>query len=165
MRFFATIFCFLTFLKTGNSQPPIERIDNMVNIIESKKRLSLKVVCDTSKLPYSDFKTIECLKFYSKDDRLIKVVYSFDHYHKDTIKILFSTRFDVYYYNDGLLIKVISTDSDKSPPENLQFYLEEKDKIKYVPGEVGKYDRHDGINYFIETGYLLLEEFEIIDKK
>jgi hypothetical protein len=150
---------------SGQSQPPVNRIDSIVNIIESKKSLSLNFVCDTSKLSYADLTTIECLKFYSVDNRLFKAVYLFEYYRKDSLLNNSSSHLDIYYYNNGLLIKVMSKDFDKSPPADLQFYMGEKEMKKYISGDTRRYDRFDGVNYFIETGYAFLEEFKLVNKK
>ena len=155
----------LTLYIQGHSQPPTKRIDSIVKMIEAQKNLKLNTVCDTLSISYSDLSTIECLKFYFAKDKLHKVIYSTDFHHKDSTRKNIPTRFDVFYYDDELLIKVISKDFDQSPPKDLRYYLNEKDLKKYLAKETLNASKYDGADYFIELGYILLDEFKILMKK
>ena len=70
-----------------------------------------------------------------------------------------------YYFNDDLLIKVVSKDYDQSPPKDLQFYLNEKHLKKYLAKETQYFSKYEGLNYFIELGYNLQAEFKYLNKK
>jgi hypothetical protein len=59
---------------------------------------------------------------------------------------------------------VVSKDFDQTPPRDLQFYLNEKHRKKYLSKETQYFSKYDGINYFIELGYNLLEEFKFLTR-
>ena len=152
------------FYAMGYSQVSPKQIDSIVNRIESEKTLKQKTVCDTFTVSFSNLATIECLKFYFVKDKLFKAIYSNDYHRKDSARNI-PTRFDVFYYNEGLLIKVISKDFDNSPPTDIKFYLTEKDLKKFLAKETQHYGKYDGANYFIEFGYALLNEFKQLNQK
>ena len=146
------------------SQPSIKKIDSLVKVIESKKDLALKALSDTFPTANPKVVTIESVKFYSSKNKLVKVVFSGYYHRKDSVMNNIVTDSDVYYFNDDVLIKVISKDYDLSPPKDLQFYLNEKHLKKYLAKETQFSDKFDGSNYFIELGYNLLAEFKYLTK-
>lgn len=155
----------LSFYILGHSQPSTKKIDSIVKVIESQKTLTLDTVCDTFPVAYSELSNIECARFYSMKGKLVKVIYSLEYHDKDTARKNTQTQIDVFYYNDGLLVKVISKDFDQSPPKDLQFYLNEAHRKKYVSKETINAGRHDGMGYYIEFGYNFLEEFKQLTLK
>jgi len=171
MRKAVFLFTICLFSILGHSQNPTKRIDSIVKLINSEKSLKVKMVCDTSFVSYSDLSTIECLKFYFQKDKLLKAIYSLDYRRKDSTLNNSSSRFDEFYYNDGQLIKVITKDFDQSPPKNIEFYLNENQLKKFLsketpnPKGTQNYSRYDGINYFIESAYTLLNEFKLLNQK
>ena len=165
MRFLATICCIL-FLSVGYSQiPNTKRIDSIANTIESKKTLTLNPVSDTFPTVNPDVVTIESVKFYSTKNKLHKVIFSTYYYNKGPAKSNILTKYEVFYFYNDTLIKVISKDFDLSPPKDLQLYLNEKHLKKYVSKETINASRYEGVNYFIELGYNLLNEFKTLSKK
>ena len=150
----------------GHSQIPSKRkIDSLVNTIESKKTWSLNTVTDTFSTPHANLLTIENVKFYSTKNKLVKAAFSTNYYRKDSSVANISTGFEVFYFHDDLLIKVISRDFDQAPPKNIEFYLNEKDRKKFVAKQTMNSTRYDGANYFIEIGYSLLDEFKSLNPK
>lgn len=149
---------------SGYSQIPMKRIDSIVNSIESKKTLSLNIVSDTFPASGSDLVTIEAVKFYSSKNKLAKVVFSGYYHQKDSNRNNIPADHDVFYFSNDVLIKVISKDFDHTPPKDLQFYLNEKHRKKYLSKETQYFSKYDGINYFIELGYNLLEEFRFLTR-
>ena len=150
----------------GYSQIPVaKRIDSIVKLIESKKDLTLKALSDTFPTANPKIVSIESVKFYSSKNKLVKVAFSSYYHRKDSIMNNITTDQDVYYFNDDILIKVVSKDYDQSPPKDLQVYLNEKHLKKYLAKETQFADKFDGANYFIELGYNLLAEFKYLTKK
>jgi len=147
----------------GNSQPHTKQIDSLVKFIDTQKTLKTDVVCDTFTVAYSKLSNIECARFYSLKGKLVKVIYSLEY--NDTIGKKIQTQVDVFYYNNGLLIKVISKDFDQSPPKDSHIYFNESHKKKYVSKETINAGRYDGVDYFIEFGYNFLEEFKQLKSK
>ena len=163
MRFITTICCIL-FLSVGYSQiPNIKRIDSIVKAIEAKKTLVVNTVSDTFGVSYSKLSTIENVKFYSTKNKLSKAIFTNIYYRKDSVNT--PTQFDVFYFNDDLLIKVLSKDYDQSPARDVVIYLNEKDLKKYIDKKTVNASRYEGVNYFIELGYNLLNEFKALTKK
>jgi hypothetical protein len=155
----------VTFCITGYSQLPVpKRIDSIVNSIESKKGLILKVVSDTFPVPNSKMVTIENVKFYSSNNKLLKVIFSAYYHLTDATKADVPADYDVYYFNKDVLIKVVTKDFDLSPPKDLQFYLNEKHQKKYLAKETQYADKYQGADYFVELGYNLLGEFKFLTK-
>jgi len=144
----------------GYSQIQTKKIDSIARIIDAQKSLKTDIVCDTFRVANSELSNIECARFYSVKGKLVKVIYSLQYHHKDTARTNISTQLDVFYYNDGLLIKVISKDFDQSPPKDFQYYMNERHQKKYVSKETINAGKYDGVNYFIEFGYNFLEEFK-----
>jgi len=149
----------------GYSQPNVKRIDSTIKAIETKKTLTLNTVSDTFGVSHSHLLIIENVKFYSTKNKLSKAIFTNDYYRKDSASNNMTTQLDVFYYNDDILVKVISRDFDQSPPKNLEFYLNEKDLKKYIDKRTINTTRYDGVNYFIELGYNLLNEFKNLPKK
>jgi len=149
----------------GDSQPQPKQIDSIVRKIDAQKTLKTDIVCDTFQVANSELSNIECARFYSVKGKLVKVIYSLQYHHKDTARTNISTQLDVFYYNDGLLIKVISKDFDQSPPKDFQYYLNEKHLKKYVSKETINAGKFNGVNFFIEFGYNFLEEFKLLTTK
>ena len=165
MRFLTTICCTLI-LSAGYSQiPNIKRIDSIVSTIEFKKALKLNVVSDTFPTVNPDVVTIESVKFHSTKNKLLKVIFSTYYYNKGPAKSNILAQYEVFYFYNDSLIKVISKDFDLSPPKDLQYYLNEKHLKKYVSKETMNASRYEGVNYFIELGYNLLNEFKTVSKK
>ena len=163
MRFITTICCILL-LSVGYSQiPNIKRIDSIVKAIEAKKTLVVNTVSDTFGVSYSKLSTIENVKFYSTKNKLSKAIFTNIYYRKDSVNT--PTQFDVFYFNDDLLIKVLSKDYDQSPARDVVIYLNEKDLKKYIDKKTVNASRYEGVNYFIELGYNLLNEFKALTKK
>lgn len=108
---------------------------------------------------------IESVKFYSLKGKLQKVIFSTYYHQKDSTRTNILTGYEVFYFNNDVLIKVISKDFDQTPPKDLQFYLNEKDLKKYLAKQTIRSNRYDGANYFIEIGYNLLDEFKTLIKK
>ena len=149
----------------GSSQLPVKRTDSLVNSIESNKTLTIKVVSDTFPLSNSSsLVTIESVKFYSLKNKLLKAIFSAYYHSKDSTKNNILTEYETFYFNNDLLIKVNAKDFDESPPKDLQFYLNEKHLKKYLAKETLNFTKYDGVNYFIELGYNLLEEFKQLIK-
>ena len=165
MRLFATIFCILSITKNPYSQPPVKRIDSIVKLIESNKTLTLKLAADTFPTSNSNLVNIESVKFYSAKNKLLKVVFSAYYHRKDSTRDNIPTDYDVFYFNNDLLIKVISKDFDQSPPKDLQLYLDEKHLKKYLSKQTLNQSKFNGANYFVELGYNLLAEFKRLPKK
>jgi len=162
------ILLFITFglYILGYSQlPSPKKIDSIVKLIDSKKDLVLKALSDTFPTANPKVMTIESVKFYSSKNKLVKVVFSGYYHRKDSVMNNIVTDSDVYYFNDDILIKVISKDYDLSPPKDMQLYLNEKHLKKYLAKETQFADKFDGVNYFIELGYNLLAEFKYLNKK
>jgi hypothetical protein len=150
---------------TGYSQLPApKKIDSIVKLIESKKDLVLKAISDTFPTANPKIVMIESVKFYSSKNKLVKVAFSGYYHRKDSVMNNIITDNDVYYFNDDVMIKVISKDYDQSPPKDLQLYLNEKHLKKYQAKETQFADKFDGVNYFIELGYNLLGEFRYLNK-
>ena len=165
MRFITTICCIL-FLSVGYAQiPNLKRIDSIVKAIEAKKTLVVNTVSDTFGVSYSKLLTIVNVKFYSTKNKLSKAIFTNDYYQKDSISNNIPTQLDVFYFNDDLLIKVISKDYDQLPAKNIVIYLNEKDLKKYIDKKTVNASRYEGVNYFIELGYNLLNEFKALSKK
>jgi hypothetical protein len=156
---FPFVFCI-----PGLSQIPSKRkIDSLVNAIESKKTLNLNTVTDTFATLHSNLLTIENVKFYSVKNKLVKASFTTNYFRKDSTVANMATGFEVFYFNDDLLIKVISRDFDQAPPKNIEFYLNEKDRKKFIGKQTMNSTRYDGANYFVEIGYSLLDEFKSIN--
>jgi hypothetical protein len=160
----ATLLLYLTGLcLIGYSQPQIKKIDSLVKSIDAQKTLKTDNVCDTFTVDYSKLSNIECARFYSLKGKLVKVIYSWEY--KDSSGKKIQTQIDVFYYNNGLLIKVISKDFDQSPPKDSQIYLNERHREKYDSKETINAGKYDGVKYFIEFGYNFLEEFKQLKPK
>ena len=149
----------------GYSQIPVKRTDSIVNSIEAKKALTVNVVSDTFPVSYSELLMIETVKFYSLKNKLLKVIFSVNYYSKDSTRNNIPTDHDVFYFSNDILIKVISKDFDQSPPKDLLLYLNEKHLKKYVSKETINSRKYEGVNYFIELGYNLLDEYKLPIKK
>ena len=165
MKKLVLLFLILFLYWQGYSQLPIKRIDSIVRIIDAQKTLKVNVVCDTFPVTNSDLSNIECASFYSLKGKLVKIIYSWEYRHKDTTRKNIQTQIDVFYYHDGLLIKVVSKDFDQSPPKDIQLYLDERHRKKYLSKATVNAGRYDGINYYIEFGYNFLEEFKQLTHK
>lgn len=137
----------------------------MVSTIESKKTLTVNVVSDTFPTVNSDVVTIESVRFYSAKNKLHKVIFSSYYYNKGPAKSNVLAQFEVFYFYNDSLIKVLSKDFDLTPPKDIQYYLNEKHLKKYVSKETINASRYDGVNYFIELGYNLLTEFKSLHQK
>lgn len=148
----------------GHSQIATKRIDSLVNLIESKKTLTIKVVSDTFPTSNPGLVDIESVKFYFLKNKLQKATFSAYYHRKDSAKNNILTDHDIYYFSDDVLIKVISKDYDQAPPKDLQFYLNEKHRKKYLSKQTQYFSKFDGPNYFIELGYNLLAEFKFLTK-
>ncbi|HET9745680.1 MAG TPA: hypothetical protein VFP97_08205 [Chitinophagaceae bacterium] len=146
------------------SQVPLKRTDSIVNSIESKQTLTLNTVSDTFATQGSKLLTVESVKFYSSKKKLAKVIFSGYYHQKDSTRHNIPADHDVFYFSNDVLIKVISKDFDHTPPKDLQFYLDEKHRKKYLSKETQYFSKFDGINYFIELGYNLLEEFKFLTR-
>ncbi|HEX6846584.1 MAG TPA: hypothetical protein VF144_06380 [Chitinophagaceae bacterium] len=156
----------INFFTVGHSQIPVKKkIDSLVSVIESKKTLSLNSVADTFATQHSNLLSIENVKFYSLKNKLVKVSFTTNYFRKDSTVANMATGFEIFYFNDDLLIKVISRDFDQSPPKNIEFYLNEKDRQKYLSKQTMNASRYDGVNYFVEIGYGLLDEFRSLNHK
>ena len=142
-----------------------KRTDSLVRIIESNKTLTLKLVSDTFPTYNSKVVNIESVKFYSSKNKLRKVIFSAYYQSKDSTRINTLTDYDVFYFNDDVLIKVISKDFDQSPPKDLPVYLNESHLKKYLAKETLNASKYAGTKYFIELGYNLLDEFKLLTKK
>ena len=149
----------------GFSQTPVKRTDSLVNLIEAKKTLTAKLVSDTFPTFNSNVVSIESVKFYSSKNKLLKVIFSAYYHRKDSTSNNILADHDVFYFNNDVLIKVISKDFDQSPPKDLQLYLNESHLKKYFLKETLNYSKYAGPRYFIELGYNLLEEFKLLIKK
>lgn len=149
----------------GYSQPPVKRIDSFVNLIETKKTLTLTGVSDTFLTVNPDVSAIETVKFHAVRNKLNKAILSSYYYSKDPGKSSMLTQFDIFYFNNDSLIKVISKDFDETPPKNIQFYIGEKELNKYFAVKSRNFRKYDGANYFIDLGYALLDEFKQRNKK
>lgn len=154
----------LSFFLLGYSQPPVKRIDSIVNTIESKKNLILNAVSDTFPTVNPDVSTIESVKFHSAKNKLNKVFFSCYYHSKDPAKDNTLIQFDIFYFYNDSLIKVISRDFDETPPKNIQFYIGEKEFKKYLGVKSRNFGKHDGANYYIDLGNALLEEFKQLIK-
>ena len=149
----------------GYSQIPVaKRIDSIIKGIESKKDLTLKALSDTFPTVNPKVVNIESVRFYSSKNKLVKVAFSGYYHRKDSVMNNITTDQDIYYFNDDVLIKVVSKDYDESPPKEMQFYLNEKHQKKYLAKETQFADKFQGVNYFIELGYNLLAEFKYLTK-
>ena len=146
-------------------QNPAKRTDSIVKVIESNKTLTLKLVSDTFPTFNSNVVNIESVKFYSSKNKLLKVIFSAYYHRKDSTSINTLTDYDVFYFNNDVLIKVISKDFDQSPPKDLQVYLNESHLKKYLAKETLNSSKYAGTKYFIELGYNLLDEFKLLTKK
>lgn len=149
----------------GMSQLQLKRLDSIANSIDAKKTLTLKVVSDTFRIPNAGFVNIENVKFYSLKGKLQKAIFSTYYHQKDSSRTNILTGYEVFYFNNDLLIKVTSKDFDQTPPKDLQFYLNERDLKKYMAKQTTRANRYDGANYFVEIGYNLLDEFKALIKK
>jgi hypothetical protein len=149
----------------GFPQGQIKRTDSLVNLIDAKKTLTINLVADTFRTANSNLVTLESVKFYSLKNKLLKVIFSVYYYRKDSTRTNIPTDYDIFYFNDDLLIKVISKDFDQSPPKDLQIYLNENHLKKYLSKETVSHSKFDGVKYFIELGYNLLDEFNRLTKK
>jgi hypothetical protein len=159
---------FLTFLGLyllGNSQTQVKKIDSLVKSIDAQKTLKTDKVCDTFKVDFSELSNIECARFYSLKGKLVKVIYSQEYHHKDTTRKNIHSQIDVFYYNNGLLIKVVSKDFDQSPPKDSQIYFNESHRKKYDLKKTINASKYDGVDYFIEFGYNFLDEFKQLKPK
>lgn len=165
MKKLTLLLFFLSFCALGYAQMPVKRIDSLVKIIESKKTLTVNIISDTFPIANSNLLRIESRKFYSADNKLLKVVSARDNQTKDAAKKNIQTRFDIFYFNNDLLIKVISRDFDQSPVIDIQFYLNEAHHKKFLAKATKNFSRYEGANYFVETGYSLLNEFKLLHKK
>ena len=150
---------------TGFSQTPVKRTDSIVKLIESNKALTVKHVSDTFPTANSKVVNIELVKFYSSKNKLGKVIFSAYYHRKDSTSDNILTDYEVFYFNNDVLIKVISKDFDQSPPKDLQLYLNENNLKKYLSKATMNYSKYAGANYFIELGYNLLDEFKLLTKK
>jgi|GEM_PF-2058074 len=148
----------------GFSQGPVKRTDSMVNLIESRKTLTIKLVSDTFPTSTSNLVNVESVKFYSSKNKLQKVIFSAYYHRKDSTRDNIPTDYDVFYFNNDLLIKVISKDFDQSPPKDLRLYLDEKHLKKYLSKQTLNHSKYEGPNYFIELGYSLLDEFKLLNQ-
>lgn len=163
-KFFLLVFSFWCYL-LGYSQVPAKRIDSIVTTIEAKKTLTVNVVADTFLVANSDLVNIESVKFYSAKGNLNKIIFSAYFHRKDSTRNNITAEYEVFYFNNDILIKVISRDFDQSPPKDLHFYLGEKEKKKFDSKETMNFSKYDGVNYFIEFGYVLLIEFKQLNQK
>jgi len=136
----------------------------MVNLIESRKTLTIKLVSDTFPTSTSNLVNVESVKFYSSKNKLQKVIFSAYYHRKDSTRDNIPTDYDVFYFNNDLLIKVISKDFDQSPPKDLRLYLDEKHLKKYLSKQTLNHSKYEGPNYFIELGYSLLDEFKLLNQ-
>lgn len=105
----------------GDSQITAKRTDSIVRLIESKKPLTVSVVSDTFPVSYADLSMIESVKFYSSKNKLVKVIFSDYYCGKDSTRNNVPTGYDVFYFSDDVLIKVISRDFDQSPQKICSF--------------------------------------------
>lgn len=153
-----------SFCLSGYAQVPQKRIDSIVNLIESTNTFALNTVSDTFPTQGSDLLTIESVKFYSSKNKLAKVIFSGYYHRKESATNNIPADYDIFYFSDNVLIKVISKDFDHTPPKDLQFYLNEKHRKKYLSKQTQYFSKFDGINYFIELGYNLLEEFKFLTR-
>jgi uncharacterized protein YcfL len=165
MKKLGLLLLYLSLSIPGFSQGPVKRTDSIVNLIESKKTLTVNLVSDTFPTLNSNLVNIESVKFYSLKNKLLKVIFSVYYYRKDSTKTNIPTDYDVFYFNDDILIKVISKDFDQSPPKDLQIYLNENHLKKYLSKETVNHSKFDGAKYFIELGYNLLDEFKRLTRK
>jgi hypothetical protein len=165
MKVIATIAFSLILPWKATTQPVVKHIDSLVKIIESKRTLTVNVVADTFPIAHSNLLRIERLQFYSTNNKLAKVISSRGHHAKDSTVKNIQTRFDVFYFNNDILIKVISNDFDQSPPANIQFYLNETHRKKFLSKATKNFSKYEGANYFIESGYTLLNEFKLLNQK
>lgn len=165
MKKIITFFFLILLYITGQSQlPSPKKIDSLVKTIESKKDLIVKSVSDTFPTANSKIMAIESLKFYVSKNKLVKIVFSGYYNRKDSVDNVV-TAHDVYYFTNDVLIKVISKNFDESPPRDVQFYLNERDQKKYQSKATINAGKFDGANYYIETGYNLLNEFKSSNQK
>ncbi len=149
----------------GSSQPPVKRIDSLVNLIETRKTLTLTGVSDTFPTVNPGVSTIETVKFHSVKNKLNKVTLSSYYYSKESSKSSMLTQFDIFYFNNDSLIKVISRDFDETPPKNIQFYIGPHELKKFFALKSRSFRKYDGANYYIDLGYALLDEFKQRNKK
>ena len=156
---------FLSFSIIGYSQTPAKRTDSIVKLIESNKTLTQKLVSDTFPTFNAKVVNIESVKFYSSKNKLLKVIFSAYYHRKDSTSNNMLSDYDVFYFNNDVLIKVISKDFDQSPPKDLQLYLNESHLKKYLAKETLNASKYAGTKYFVEVGYNLLEEFKLLGKK
>src|SRR5688572_28758730 len=98
----------LSFYMVGYSQLPSKRTDSIVKVIESKKTLTVNLVSDTFPTFNSNVVTIESVKFYSSKNKLLKVIFSTYYHRKDSTSNNTLTDYDVFYFNNDVLIKAIS---------------------------------------------------------
>jgi hypothetical protein len=148
----------------GYSQIPVKRTDSIVNSIESKKGLTVNNVSDTFPTVNANVVIIERVNFYSVKGKLLKVLFSSEYFRRDSVKNNILTQHEIFYFNNDVLIKVISKDFDETPPKDLKIYLNESHLKKYLSKQTLNSTRFDGANYFIELGYNLLEEFKQLIK-
>ena len=154
----------LGFYILGYSQAPAKRIDSLINLIESKKTLTVNLVSDTFPTLNSTVVNIESVKFYSSKNKLQKVIFSAYYHRKDSTSDNILTDYDIFYFNNDLMIKIISKDFDQSPPKDLQLYLNENHLKKFLSKKTQSFSKYDGANYFIELGYSLLNEFKLLNQ-
>ena len=140
--------------------PSPKKIDSLVKLIESKKDLVIKTVSDTFPTANPNVITIEFVKFYSLKNKLVKVAFAGYYHRKDSVMNNIIISNETYYFNNDLLIKVVSKDFDQSTPKDVQFYLNERDRKKYLAEQTINSGKFDGANYYIEMGYNLLAEFK-----
>ena len=164
MKKLALLLLFISFFKTGFPQSPAKRTDSMVNLIESKKTLTVKLLSDTFPTFNGNVVSIESVKFYSSKNKLQKVIFSAYYHRKDSTRNNILADYDVFYFNNDILIKVISKDFDQSPPKDLKVYLNESHLKKYLAKETLNSSKYSGTKYFIELGYNLLDEFKRLTK-
>src|SRR4030095_1962633 len=154
----------LSFHLLAYSQLPAKRTDSIVNTIELKKSLTLNVVSDTFPTVNPRVVNIESVKFYSSKNKLLKVIFSGYYHRKDSTSDNILTDYDIFYFNNDVMIKVISKDFDLSPPKDLQLYLNENHLKKFLSKKTQNLSKFDGANYYIELGYNLLNEFKLLNQ-
>jgi len=165
MKKLTLLLLFLSLFTTGFPQTSAKRIDSIVKVIESNKTLTLKLVSDTFPTFNSTVVNIESVKFYSSKNKVQKIIFSAYYHRLDSTSNNILADYDVFYFNNDVLIKVISKDFDQSPPKDLQLYLNESHLKKYIAKETLNYSKYAGAKYFIELGYNLLDEFRRLTKK
>ena len=165
MKKLTLLLLFVSLFILGFPQTPVKRTDSIVKLIEANKTLLVKLVSDTFPTANSNVVNIESVKFYSSKNKVLKVIFSVYYHRKDSTSDNFLTEYEVFYFNNDVLIKVISKDFDQSPPKDLQLYLNENHLKKYLSKQTLNSSKYAGVNYFIELGYILLEEFKQLKRK